>query len=234
MARLQKCDQKLADSKTSSGRERRTSKSASRYLQCPSAKFIEKVFLSRPLKVRPETNEGVPEFSKSDFVLDCLDWHNKFRLHHRAAPLRLSYKLCTLAQYWANHLAHTDDFHYRKYRDVGENLFCRWSCVPNFDVTGEQVAKYWYSYVKYYDFSLDPSVLHTQAGHFSQMVWRRSTDFGIGRASARSGKIIAVATYKPAGNIIGEFHQNVFPPLSSVGAADFSVESSLTTPQQNR
>ncbi|KAL3217044.1 hypothetical protein MRX96_051080, partial [Rhipicephalus microplus] len=60
--------------------------------------------------------------------------------------------LCDLAQYWANHLAHTDDFYYRKFRDVGENLFCRWSYVPDFDVTGEQVARYWYSEIKYYDF----------------------------------------------------------------------------------
>lgn len=112
------------------------------------------------------------------------------------------WQLCDLAQYWANHLAHTDDFYYRKFRDVGENLLCRWSYVPDFDITGwasfvssrkarsaqrhcprsrpsdtitpmflfvlsfagEQVARYWYSEIKYYDFFLDPSILHVQAG----------------------------------------------------------------------
>ncbi|XP_064463895.1 Golgi-associated plant pathogenesis-related protein 1-like [Ornithodoros turicata] len=189
-------------------------------------RMLTSVFFSRPLKIRQEANEGLADFGQSDFVLDCLEWHNRFRIHHRAPPLRLSYKLCNLAQYWANHLAHTNDFHYKKFEGLGENLFCRWSYVPNFDVTGEQVAKYWYSYVKYYNFYQEPSLLHVQAGHFSQMVWLRSTDFGVGRASTRQGKIIAVAMYKPAGNIIGEFHHNVLPPI----LPDSSDDGSVTAP----
>ncbi|KAL3217443.1 hypothetical protein MRX96_032394 [Rhipicephalus microplus] len=43
------------------------------------------------------------------------------------------------------------------------------------------------------------------------MVWRSSTTFGVGKARTRSGKIIVVAMYKPAGNVLGEFHRNVLP-----------------------
>ncbi|KAH7978126.1 hypothetical protein HPB49_004506 [Dermacentor silvarum] len=154
--------------------------------------------------------------------------------------------LCDLAQYWANHLAHTDDFYYRKFRDVGENLFCRWSYVPDFDVTGDQVARYWYSEIRYYDFLLDPSILHVQAGHFSQMVWRSSTTFGVGKARTRSGKIIVVAMYKPAGNVLGEFHHNVLPQppadedegslspqLSDVAAAASAVAAAASSPSSS-
>ncbi|XP_070385390.1 Golgi-associated plant pathogenesis-related protein 1-like [Dermacentor albipictus] len=191
--------------------ERRPSRLLGCQLHYPSPTFIDRVLLARSLKVRRTEGEGVAEFSNSEFVQECLRTHNELRLRHDVPPLRLCSKLCDLAQYWANHLAHTDDFYYRKFRDVGENLFCRWSYVPDFDVTGDQVARYWYSEIRYYDFLLDPSILHVQAGHFSQMVWRSSTTFGVGKARTRSGKIIVVAMYKPAGNVLGEFHNNVLP-----------------------
>lgn len=191
--------------------ERRPSRFLGFQLHYPSPTFIDRVLLARSLKVRRTEGEGAAEFSNSEFVQQCLGTHNELRLRHEVPPLRLCPKLCDLAQYWANHLAHTDDFYYRKFRDVGENLFCRWSYVPDFDVTGEQVARYWYSEIKYYDFLLDPSILHVQAGHFSQMVWRSSSTFGVGKARTRSGKIIVVAMYKPAGNVLGEFQNNVLP-----------------------
>ncbi|XP_022258585.1 pathogenesis-related protein 1A-like isoform X2 [Limulus polyphemus] len=121
-------------------------------------------------------------------------------------------KMCNLAQFWANHLAHANTFYYRNYRDIGENLFCRCSFVPEFDVTGEQVVKYWYRERKLYDFDKQPSLLHAKAGHFTQMVWRSSKEFGVGKARSRFGKIIVVANYKPAGNVTGEFQDNVFSP----------------------
>ncbi|KAH9361703.1 hypothetical protein HPB48_005144 [Haemaphysalis longicornis] len=56
-----------------------------------------------------------------------------------------------------------------------------------------------------------PSSFPLCAGHFSQMVWRSSSTFGVGKARTRSGKIIVVAMYKPAGNVLGEFQNNVLP-----------------------
>ncbi|XP_077506906.1 Golgi-associated plant pathogenesis-related protein 1-like [Amblyomma americanum] len=210
MARSTKDDETSSPSPYAD-QERRSSRHLGCHLHYPSPTFIYRVLLARSLKVRRTEGEGVAEFSNSEFVQECLHTHNKLRHRHEVPPLRLCPKLCDLAQYWANHLAHTDDFYYRKFRDVGENLFCRWSYVPDFDVTGEQVARHWYSEIKCYDFLLDPSILHVQAGHFSQMVWRSSTTFGVGKARTRSGKIIVVAMYKPAGNVLGEFQNNVLP-----------------------
>ena len=45
------------------------------------------------------------------------------------------------------------------------------------------------------------------------MVWQTSRKFGCGKARSRSGKVIAVALYFPKGNIPGEFHENVLPPI---------------------
>ncbi|XP_046144286.1 uncharacterized protein LOC114877562 isoform X3 [Osmia bicornis bicornis] len=128
---------------------------------------------------------------------------------------KLLKKLCEYAQTWANHLAHTNTFYYRNDREVGQNLYCRPGGAVPTDVTGQDVASYWYSAVKQYDFLKEPDVLHANvnAGHFTQLIWASSRYFGVGKARSRSGKVIVVANYQPVGNISGQFQNNVLPPL---------------------
>ena len=42
------------------------------------------------------------------------------------------------------------------------------------------------------------------------MVWKGSREFGIGKAKGRDGKLIIVGSYFPAGNMMGQFKENVF------------------------
>ncbi|KAH9513624.1 Golgi-associated plant pathoproteinsis- protein 1 [Bulinus truncatus] len=49
------------------------------------------------------------------------------------------------------------------------------------------------------------------AGHFTQMVWRNSTEIGVGRSQAKSGRSIVVVSYFPPGNVAGQFQSNVLP-----------------------
>ena len=49
------------------------------------------------------------------------------------------------------------------------------------------------------------------AGHFTQMVWKGSKEMGIGKAKTSGNKCIVVASYRPAGNIVGHFMENVAP-----------------------
>ncbi len=67
----------------------------------------------------------------------------------------------------------------------------------------------WYSEVQKYNFS-SPG-FRSGTGHFSQVVWRDSTDMGIGKAESKDGKIFVVANYKPAGNMMSRYKENVFP-----------------------
>lgn len=116
----------------------------------------------------------------SDFITDCLCWHNVYRQRHSSPPLTMSSELCYLAQTWANHLSHTNRFYYRNDKDIGQNLFCRPvnayqnDCTGEFAVlnaiftfifnfiyfTGQEVASYWYSAVRQYDYGKEPDVLH--------------------------------------------------------------------------
>lgn len=70
------------------------------------------------------------------------------------------------------------------------------------------------------------------SGHFTQLVWAGTCDVGIGIARSRSGKVMVVAHYRPAGNFSGGFQENVPPPLaefSSDGSSDYS-QSIFATP----
>lgn len=91
-------------------------------------------------------------------------------------------QLCHLAQTWANHLAHTNRFYYRSDKDIGQNLFFRPANAFQNDVTGninyfflvflffkeilfyfnlgQEVATYWYSACRQYDYLKEPDLLH--------------------------------------------------------------------------
>jgi Cysteine-rich secretory protein family. len=60
--------------------------------------------------------------------------------------------------------------------------------------------------------------LSFSTGHFTQLVWASSRQFGVGKARSRSGKVLVVAHYRPPGNISGMFQQNVLPPLPDYDA----------------
>ncbi|KAJ2946695.1 hypothetical protein O0L34_g12754 [Tuta absoluta] len=151
----------------------------------------------------------------SDFITECLCWHNVYRQRHGAPQLYMAPELCDYAQAWANHLAHTDKFHYRNDRDVGQNLYQKPVTNTDTDITGQEVSSYWYGAVRQYRFFREPDVLHANvnAGHFTQMVWVATRFFGVGKARSRAGKVIVVANYSPPGNISGHFDINVLPPL---------------------
>ncbi|XP_011872716.1 PREDICTED: uncharacterized protein LOC105564716 [Vollenhovia emeryi] len=178
-------------------------------------KLLKKILSNRPMSITHDRSDLETDWRDSEFITECLCWHNVYRQRHNAPPLTMSPQLCEYAQSWANHLAHTNTFYYRNDRNVGHNLYCRpGSGVPG-DITGQEVASYWYSAVRQYDFLKEPDILHANvnAGHFTQLIWARSRYFGVGKACSRSGKVIVVANYEPVGNVSGQFQNNVFPPL---------------------
>lgn len=77
-------------------------------------------------------------------------------------------------------------------------------------VNGWEPVENWYSEGVNHVFGKEPATLKT--GHFTQIVWRDSREFGVGIAKNRSGQIFVVANYDPPGNFIGSFTENV-PPI---------------------
>lgn len=159
-----------------------------------------------------EDEDYESESAKAKFQIEGLDSHNKYRQKHGVAPLKLDKRLCSYAQEWANKLAREDSFEHRTdNQDFGENLYCSWSSNPKAKCVGSKPVDSWYSEISKYTFGSEPT--SSASGHFTQVVWKRTEKLGIAKAkSAKSGKIIVVANYEPAGNWIGQYKDNVPPP----------------------
>ena len=65
----------------------------------------------------------------------------------------------------------------------------------------------WYDEVKDYNYVRPGFSMGT--GHFTQVVWKSSTEVGFGVARASNGSYYAVGNYYPPGNMYGQFPQNV-------------------------
>ncbi|XP_072399922.1 uncharacterized protein [Diabrotica undecimpunctata] len=147
--------------------------------------------------------------SKMDFQQECLQAHNEYRLKHGVPPLKLNKEMCRVSQDWANNLIKKSVLKHSNNRDYGENLFCIQSSNPNFTVNGRKAVENWYEEIKCHTFGVEPNSL--ASGHFTQVVWKESRELGVAFAKS-GGKIIVVANYAPAGNVIGHFAENV-PPV---------------------
>ena len=68
-----------------------------------------------------------------------------------------------------------------------------------------------YNEVCAYDFNRGEFSMST--GHFTQLVWSDSTEFGIGMAPGQQNGmpcVFVVGRFKPSGNYKGEYKKNVF------------------------
>lgn len=128
-----------------------------------------------------------------------LDAHNQYRAKHCVAPLTWSPTVAAQAQNWANQCAfqHSGS-------SYGENIW--WGTAGYF--SPQQVVGSWYSEVANFNFA-NPDY-SPSSGHFSQVVWKNTTELGCGRAVCQ-GNDLWVCNYAPAGNYIGQFPQNVPP-----------------------
>jgi uncharacterized protein YkwD len=129
-----------------------------------------------------------------------LDAHNYYRARHCTPPLAWSPDLAAAAQRWAN-LCHFD---HDRNNENGENL--AWGTR----LSGRESVTLWYDEVREYNYAapgFSPST-----GHFTQLLWRGSTQVGCAQAACPGGDIYWVCRYAPAGNYEGEYKQNVSPP----------------------
>ncbi|XP_011310840.1 uncharacterized protein [Fopius arisanus] len=149
-----------------------------------------------------------------EFIDLCLETHNFFRARHGVPPLRLNRQLCKTSQDWASILATKGRLEHRANIEYGENLYCMWSSNPKTIVNGDEPVNEWYAEEAQHQYSKEPTTLKT--GHFTQVVWRDSTELGVGMSRNRNGEVYVVCNYNPAGNFLGSFMENVLPPGGSL------------------
>ncbi|CAL9731715.1 protein Pry1p [Monosporozyma unispora] len=138
----------------------------------------------------------------SDNASVLLNAHNNKRALHQNTPsLTWSSELEAYAQNYANgydcsgNLIHSGG-------PYGENL------ALGYGVEGAVEA--WYGEISDYDFS-NPG-FSENAGHFTQLIWKSSTEVGCAiKSCGGSWGDYVICSYNPAGNVIGEFPENVLP-----------------------
>lgn len=146
------------------------------------------------------------------FILECLEAHNNYRRTHHAPPLVLNKDLCQMAEKYSKHLSdnvgelvHSVGLRY-KIGPVGENLYYCKVKRP----TGTYVTSTWYNEIKDYDYN--KNCKDEATGHFSQVVWKGTTDLGVGCTRNEKDQLFVVAHYYPCGNLNTCYIENVLRP----------------------
>lgn len=143
------------------------------------------------------------------FGKEALDAHNRYRSLHQASQLKWSRSLEKDAESWAKQLAKEGRLKQGD-TDDGESIY---AVTGKSEVFGGEVVDRWYAEVDSYDFR-NPG-FKSGTGHFTQVVWQETKELGVAKVKSADGKIIVVARYRPPGNVINHFQENVKPKLGA-------------------
>jgi len=161
---------------------------------------------------------GQTGINLSTFRSTALSKHNTYRDTHHSPDMTLSSSLNDSAQSWANYLASNGVFEHSD-SDAGENLYVSYTTASSVNAAtlANQAVTNWYNEVSDYDYR-NPG-FSPETGHFTQVVWKNSTQLGCGAArgvktlqGTQYNAFYVVCQYAPAGNVIGQFPENVMAP----------------------
>lgn len=129
-----------------------------------------------------------------------LDAHNTYRAQNQAGPLTWSTTLASYAQEHASGCVfeHTGG-------PYGEKLAAGYGSI-------QASIDAWYDEQSEYNFN-DPGFSES-TGHFTQVVWVGSSQLGCAWVECNTASTpgyYLMCEYENAGNVLGEFPQNVFP-----------------------
>jgi pathogenesis-related protein 1 len=133
-------------------------------------------------------------------VQSALALHNQIRANVGVAPLTWSAKAAAHIQNWVNHLAATRcSLEHRPNNQYGENLFMGTAGYYGVD----SAVQSWESEkANYHGEPLGNGNLYA-VGHYTQVVWRGTTQVGCAKAICQNNIIIG-CNYEPAGNFFGQ------------------------------
>ena len=152
-------------------------------------------------------------------IAQWLQAHNNYRALHGVPPVTWSATVATSAQNWANTCpsGHSSS-------GYGENM-----AYASYAQTPQGVVDRWYSEEPLYDYSNPGYYQNPGTGHFTQVVWKNTTQIGCGCKNGCTGWYsVCVCQYNPPGNVIGQFAANVLLPGVALTLGEAVDNTSLT------
>lgn len=146
-----------------------------------------------------------------------LQRHNEVRASVAVMPLIWSTRMQAYAEEWAKHLANNNacKMQHRSAANndplnAGENLYwagpLRWSDgrTEQQQVKPQDVVQLWADERADYNYSTNSCAPGKVCGHYTQVVWRNTTEVGCGMAVCPDKGQIWVCNYNPPGNWVGQ------------------------------
>jgi hypothetical protein len=137
---------------------------------------------------------------------------NQYRNLHQSPFVIYDPTISVYSQQWANYIASIDILQHSDNYTYGENL----SEISTQSLTDYTNLIYkgidsWYNEGIYYDYN-NPGY-STITGHFTALIWKSTTKFGIGVALSNKNHLFIVVNFYPPGNInlVNYFILNVLP-----------------------
>ena len=138
--------------------------------------------------------------------------HNKYRSIVGVPALTWSSTLATTAQAYADKLKATQACQPIHSHDagLGENLY--WASAMVYSngtsklqaITPNQVTDSWGSEKDNYSYVTNTCVAGKVCGHYTQVIWKATTQIGCGNAVCKDNTQVWVCNYYPAGNLVGK------------------------------
>ncbi len=129
--------------------------------------------------------------------------HNSVRAAVGVAPLKWNNDLAALATSFIAdcqfaHSSSGERSNKAGFQYIGENLYQSGGAVP----TGAAVSNAWASEKASYNYAANSC--SGVCGHYTQQVWRATTDLGCAVKACPGGKYMVSCEYGPGGNITGQ------------------------------
>jgi pathogenesis-related protein 1 len=153
---------------------------------------------------------AAPNFSVGEQA-EIVTAHNNWRSQVNIPRLHWSPTIAELAQSYADSLKSNEDCQpSHSATDLGENLF--WASPITYSdgrseflpMTPARVIDDWGGEKDDYDSASNTCAIGKVCGHYTQMVWKSTTEIGCGKAVCPDNSQIWVCNYRPAGNIVGQ------------------------------
>jgi len=162
------------------------------------------------------TPKELPPLTQKQLFADTLGAHNRVRAKHGLNPLKWSAKLTQYSQEWADRLGSGNSckmYHRPGLPPYGENLYIstaeRWF-MDNQEVsrkrnrvTVSNVVKAWADEEQWYNYQSNNCQRGKRCGHYTQIVWRNTTEVGCAVKYCGDESQVWVCSYNPPGNFKG-------------------------------